>query len=289
MARPGWSSLTAEARAQAEGQFRLAVVQLMVAVGGAIALAYTARSYRLSHRGQVMDRLAKALERLGSDETYVRVGGILALEQVVRDAPDQTIHIHKLLSAFIRKQAPRRRMEKPHHPLGHTRGPTLPMQPEPDVQAALSTVTHPEFRKNVNQQMRVDLTRLHLAGLSLIGADLSWANLQGADLTGADLSVTKLNDALLDGANLTKAKLVGSNLADADMTGVDFTEAVLLGTIFAGAFLMAARLESAIGLKVEQVLAADRFTGAHLPREIATDPRVRALLDEERGPDPREP
>jgi hypothetical protein len=51
---------------------------LVVSVGGAVVvglgLLYTARNYRLSRRGQVTDRFAQALERLGSEEIYVRIG-----------------------------------------------------------------------------------------------------------------------------------------------------------------------------------------------------------------------
>ena len=56
---------------------------LVISVGGAvvvmIGLLYTARSYRLSHRGQITDRFTKALEQLNADQLYVRVGGIRAL------------------------------------------------------------------------------------------------------------------------------------------------------------------------------------------------------------------
>jgi hypothetical protein len=45
------------------------------------------------------------LERLGSDELYVRYGGVLALEQIIQDAPDQATHAAQVLAAFIREQA----------------------------------------------------------------------------------------------------------------------------------------------------------------------------------------
>lgn len=63
---------------------------LVISVGGAIVvgtgLLYTARNYRLSRRGQVTDRFTIALERLGSSELYVRIGGVHALEHVMRDS-----------------------------------------------------------------------------------------------------------------------------------------------------------------------------------------------------------
>ncbi|MDX3313042.1 hypothetical protein P1S61_29005 [Streptomyces sp. ME08-AFT2] len=55
---------------------RTAMVALVAALGAGIALLYTARTYRLIQRGQITDRFTKALERLGSPEIYVRIGGI---------------------------------------------------------------------------------------------------------------------------------------------------------------------------------------------------------------------
>lgn len=50
---------------------RTAVVAFAAALGAGIALLYTARTYRLTRRGQITDRFTKALERLGSAQTYV--------------------------------------------------------------------------------------------------------------------------------------------------------------------------------------------------------------------------
>ncbi|MEV7076629.1 hypothetical protein [Streptomyces sp. NPDC093990] len=71
---------------------RTAVVAFTAALGAGIALLYTARTYRLTRRGQITDRFTEALERLGSPEIYVRIGGILALEQIVQDCPRTSSH-----------------------------------------------------------------------------------------------------------------------------------------------------------------------------------------------------
>ncbi|WP_405467080.1 hypothetical protein [Streptomyces canus] len=106
MARPGWDQLPAEARATAEASFRLAVIQASVAAGASVALVYTARNFQLTRRGQVTDRFTKALERLGSPMEYVRIGGVLALEQIVQDARDQAPHAAQILNAFVRDRTP---------------------------------------------------------------------------------------------------------------------------------------------------------------------------------------
>lgn len=67
---------------------RTALVACAAAIGAGVALVYTIRNYRLTRRGQVTDRFTKALERLGSDQRYLRIGGVLALEQIVQDAPE---------------------------------------------------------------------------------------------------------------------------------------------------------------------------------------------------------
>ena len=67
----------------AAAQVRYNARVLVISVGGAIVvgtgLLYTARNCRLSRRGQVTDRYTIALERLGSSELYVRIGGVHAL------------------------------------------------------------------------------------------------------------------------------------------------------------------------------------------------------------------
>ena len=73
---PSWAHATTP-----QGGYNARV--LVISVGGAIVvgagLLYTARNYRLSRRGQVTDRFTIALERLGSSELYVRIGGVHAL------------------------------------------------------------------------------------------------------------------------------------------------------------------------------------------------------------------
>jgi cation transport ATPase len=87
---------------------RTAVVACAAALGAGVALLYTARTYRLTRRGQITERFTKALERLGSDQQYVRIGGILALEQIVRDAPEQAAtDAARVLNHFIRDCAPK--------------------------------------------------------------------------------------------------------------------------------------------------------------------------------------
>ncbi|MFJ4716457.1 pentapeptide repeat-containing protein [Streptomyces sp. NPDC088785] len=223
---------------------RTALVGLVAALGAGVALLYTARTYRLTRRGQITDRFTKALERLGSTDVYVRVGGVLALEQIVRDAPDQAAaDAARVLGHFIRERAPRARAEGP--------GPEpLPDQPDADVQAALTAVTRPRFRKYLHTYEELNLRGVHLAGADLRRSDLTdgalgGVNLAGANLTGATLTTADLRRATLTGAVLSGGELMWALLDDADLSGARLAGAMLLGATLRHARLDGADLRDA--------------------------------------------
>ncbi|WP_329334743.1 pentapeptide repeat-containing protein [Streptomyces sp. NBC_00663] len=272
---PDWEGMDGAARSAALGQFRIALVQVAAALGAAVALLFTAFNYRLTRRGQVTDRFTKALERLGSDQMYVRIGGIFALEQIVHDAPDQATHAAHVLVAFIRDRAPRterRNAKKERQSIAAIRraarlrvpfpevAPELPREPAPDIQAALTALTRPTFRAliEIDGSMRtIDLSGLHLSRVRLSGADLSrmdlaetdlsWATLTKVDLSNARLWRATLTNAWLEKANLSrtwlreaelvKAKLAAVDLTDAVMGASDLTDADLTGALMDGADL----------------------------------------------------
>jgi hypothetical protein len=205
--------------------FRTTLVQVLIALGAVMALVFTWRNYRLTRRGQVTDRFIKALERLGSEELYVRYGGVLALEQIVKDAPDQATHAAQVLGAFIRHRAPQR----PAEPVPPAEKLRLPDRPDEDVQAALTALTRPASRRHVHRDERIDLSNQHLAGARLNGADLAISLLTGVNLAGAPLNGAELTDALLEGADLTGAWLRGADLTAAWLYGADLTRALLDG------------------------------------------------------------
>lgn len=239
------------------------------------------------------------------------IGGILALEQIVQDAPDQDAHAAQVLNVFIRRRAPDRllppspdsrrdRITAARRSARHGNMPdrlslaALPDEPEADVQQALTALTQSDIRTPP------DLSRLHLARARLDGAelpgarftsaDLTGAWLDYADLTGAWLTGADLNNAWLTDANLTGAGLTGANLNNAWLTGADLTGAWLGGADFTGAQLGAvnltgtelreADLTSALGLTVWQVVEARLEPTTQLPPEIAQDPRVIARIQE---------
>jgi len=61
------------------------------------------RTHELTEQGQVTDRYTKAIEQLGSEKLGVRIGGIYALEHVVRDSARDHPTVMEVLTAFIRE------------------------------------------------------------------------------------------------------------------------------------------------------------------------------------------
>ncbi len=236
----GWNALQPAERATVLGQIRLVTVQIAAALAAASALVYTGRTYHLARRGQVTDRFTKSLERLSSDKSYARIGGVLALERIVKDSPDQGEHAARVLNAFILEHAPKIK------PGGLERA-GLPTVPSAEVGEALRVLLRSIPATAPTGRPRVDLSGRHLAG----------ARLERSDLRSADL---------------TKAYLAGSSFAGATVAGADFAGADLSGTDFTSAKgLVAAQLEPAASLKdcaLPQALMANdtiarRVAGEH--------------------------
>jgi len=261
--RGAWPRLTAAEQVTATGQFRIALIQFAGALGAVVALAYTARTYRLAHRGQLTERFSKALERLGSDEPYVRLGGVHALAHVLRDSADHHRDVVEVLVAFVRQRAPR--VASPTGVRSHgadtrsgvllvTSDQALPAEPAPDVQAALTALGHHPRRLEARVMLnlgdlhlaRAVLNRADLTDASLGGANLTRAWLTGANLTRAWLAEANLTDAWLEGADLTGASLDGANLTDAWLTGADLTRAQLPAANLTRAQLPGANLTRAV-------------------------------------------
>lgn len=53
--------------------------------------------------GHVTDRYSKAIEQLGSDKIEIRLGGIYALERLMRDSPNDQPTIIEVLAAYVRQ------------------------------------------------------------------------------------------------------------------------------------------------------------------------------------------
>jgi Pentapeptide repeats (8 copies) len=248
---------------------RTGLVAVLAAIGAAGGLAYTARTYRLgqetyrlAREGQITDRFSKAVEQLGNEKIEVRLGGIYALERLMRDSPADQRTIMETLAAFVRLHAPAK--NRPAVPTGVASPSGADERPGQDVQAILTVlgrrhpqVGDPQLDLSNTELTRADLPGAYFRGARLEGAilihaflpdaDLHNAFLSDADLSFAFLSRTDLTDADLFNAKLVRARLEGADLTLADLSKADVTNAILKGATLTRSSLSEAQLASAQG------------------------------------------
>jgi uncharacterized protein YjbI with pentapeptide repeats len=223
-------------------------------------LRVTQNQLKITEQGQYTDRYNAAITNLASRSIDVRLGGIYALQRLMRDSPRDQTTIVAVLCSFARDKIAPKQQKSP--------APSLP----PDVQAALTVVGNRNTSNNGHPPI-IDLNHVVLTGAQLTHADLTGANLAGATLTGANLS-----RASLTGANLTGAILAGANLTGANLTGVDLHGARLAHVALTDANLTGVNLTDAN--LTGAVLADTNLAGANL---LGAD-LVRAVLSHENMP-----
>jgi hypothetical protein len=272
------------------------LVAAVIAVGAAGALAYAARTYRLSirtlgisqqtyaltQRGQFTDRYTNAVAQLGDkDNLEVRLGGIYALERLMADSARDQPTILEILAAWIRERT--------------TSLTPVPQRISTDVQAALTVLgrrTPFEAERPIDLRRtalpKADLSTAHLENAILLyarlerallrrvhleGAFLGRAHLEGADLgqahlEGAFFDEAQLQGADLGGANLQDARLYWAHLEGADLSGAYLDGAFLDGAHLEGANLKGADLGSAKGLTQSQIESATVSERTKLPEGL---------------------
>jgi uncharacterized protein YjbI with pentapeptide repeats len=213
----------------AEAAIRSAIIQV---IGGAVVIVglyFTARGFRLTREGHITDRYAKAIGQIGDASLDVRIGGIFALERIMRDSQGDRSTIVEILTAFIREHT----RDEPRKP--KTRKVTA------DVQAALTVIgRRPEIEA---KDRHLDLYHCGLNDANLAGTDLRNAmiyysvlintSFASANLDGAGLSFCSAKRAAFSHASAKNAHFVNAsytngwfleaNLTDADFYGCDLS------------------------------------------------------------------
>ncbi len=196
-------------------------------------LVNATEALRLTERGQITDRYAKAVELLGDTSPEICVGGIYALERILGDGPDHEKAIVSTLSAFVRRQA---KLDDgtPHQPpWGPDEAERDETKPSFRVQAALNVLSQRAASSNVAPDLRdcdlrgARLDNARLANASFRRSYLYKAKLHDADLRGAALRDADLTEASLQGADLTGASLHGAVLTGANVARAKFTRGSL--------------------------------------------------------------
>jgi hypothetical protein len=323
--RPG-SSTTARRAGSDRGPLRIIEwTTALAAVAGLVAVSlYNFRQLRIQqeaidrqhetsvaqvnliNRGQITDRFSRAIDQLGqegSDNIGLRLGGIYALERIMKDSSDDEPAVIEVLCLFVRIHAPAR--DSSSSPSAAPAQGDRKSASSPDVQAAVVVLARRPNPKDGRNQ-RVDfsdalllmpgavLTKAHLAGTWLVSANLTSAALHEAHLPGTNLSeanlseanLTKaylpgaklvraglsnaiLNEADLTVAELAQANLVGAYLGNASLVNADLTEADLTGANLANADLRGANLSGARGLTCAQLSSALLDDMTRLPSGVA--------------------
>ncbi|MDG4838368.1 pentapeptide repeat-containing protein [Micromonospora sp. WMMD967] len=204
---------------------------------------------RLSEQGQVNERYSRGVEHLGSDSLDVRVGGILALEQIANDAPSRAAAVRAILNSFISIHAPRRDVRSVRVIPRVSAGSFNPRHVAQDTGVALATLGRVGGP--------ISLSYLDLGGAAFSSGDYanSWfwatdlsssaafsANMQGSVFCYSDLSFVFFSRIDLRGGNFESANLTGARLEQSDLRNANFTNATLAGALLIGSDLRGAKI-----------------------------------------------
>lgn len=238
--------------------------------------ATASRQAAAAEGGHRDGRFEKGAEMMSAGEITSRIGGIVALERLATNHPEEYhVPCMKLFSAFVRFR------------FGQGHGGKISSEKiencPPDVEMAAQVVGNrrradKEYLDKIERQSeyKIDMSSANLSSISLINmdfseaifvnarlayADLSNSNFFGAwfsssDLSGAiftdsDLTNARLQVADLSAAVLKRAKLSGTNFDVADLSGADLSEtnlaaASLYQANLSGINLMGADLSEAV-------------------------------------------
>ncbi|RZB16671.1 hypothetical protein StrepF001_25690 [Streptomyces sp. F001] len=188
---------------------------LLAAIAGATvfaSLAYTARTYLLSRRGQVTERFRTAVENLASDKLEVRLGSIYSLEHLLAESAVDHVAVVKVLAGFVRNSTHRGAIRDPaalpEERNGLQTAPDWGVELSADIQAAMEALAR---RPKRQEPRRVELRHANLAGLSLRHFEfespprLEWIFLTSADLRRADLRGVHMKRTILNNADMCYA------------------------------------------------------------------------------------
>jgi uncharacterized protein YjbI with pentapeptide repeats len=238
-----------KAKADVEDNFRKTIGQLLggavVLIGAAIGATFTylqfSQQQQASHELLISTQVSKGFELLGSNQSMMQLGGIYALEGVMKTSEQYHQPALETLCAFVRDR---------------TKTETGDGPPFTEIQAALTVIGR---RTAIETETALpDLKNAHIPRADLRSADLRGAYLYNTDLRHADLRSAYLNrayviadlrGAYLDGADLRGATLHG-DVGGVD-TGADLSGTHLDGADLRGAAVAQAQLDRACGTNVK--------------------------------------
>lgn len=232
--------------------------------GGALALwlAFSRgrvadRQARIAQQNLLNDRFQKGMEKLGSGDISVRLGGIYELQRLAEEQPEQYhVSIMRRFCAFLRNPISDGSGREEVHEVGEP--PHEAPRIREDVQAVLEAIgSRCEEQIDIEGKARFqfkmrdsDMRNAELSGANLTSAP--WSDLRGiskmeviefgnnVDFSGVKLCSAKLDLADMPNVNFEGACLCGAwlghtNLTGANLAGANLHEALTFGPILTGA------------------------------------------------------
>ncbi len=174
------------------------------------------------------------MEMLADKEEARQLGGVYALERIMRDSPYDRPTIIETLAAFIRLKSP----APADSPTGYIENKKSPV-PEP-ARAAFHVLARraPNPRDPSIDLSRCDLRLIHCEDANLAGVSFARSNLQQSSFVRANLRETYFMGAELGFAWFSEANLTKSSFPEAHVGNCMFDGAVLDGANFAVAYDM---------------------------------------------------
>lgn len=236
--------------------FRTAVAAIGVGAAAIVGIYFTHRAYELNRSAQFSDRYAKAVELLGGESEALQMGGIYALERIMKDSPYDKAAVIETLAAFIRKTSPIPE-EGPVELFVSGESNTLPSPVPASARAALEVIAR---RTPSKRDPAIRLERCDLRGLWIENANFDRARFEYCNLSGSGFPSGSVRGAYFMRANLKGLRLEGS-----DLTGSKFPEAQMEGCSLNGAKIDHVNMMVAKGLSRHVVDAAHSARGAKFP------------------------
>lgn len=208
--------------------------------GGTIALGV--RTYLTNRRMQVSERYAKAIGMLASDKLDERLGGIYALEHIMRESPPDHEVVVEVLVAFIREHSSERLRPIPPDVTvtadpnsrwtddGNLREPDEPSAAftvGSDIQAAIDVIGR--------RPIRPERLKLDFRDCDLIAANFERAMLNNATFHNCNLDRANFRDAAMYRAAFSQCHAAGVSFQSADLQGAHFHRSTITYAGYRGA------------------------------------------------------
>jgi uncharacterized protein YjbI with pentapeptide repeats len=203
-----------QARISAEVATRTALISSLTAIAAFFALFWTARSYRLSVRGQLTENFLKAAENLSATDFSQRLSAIYVLERVALDSKIDHRAVVDILGTFVKNSTSNWDINNP-----------TPV----DVQSAISILGRLPRRESI--------PRADLSGSTLVNVDLSRSDFTEGDFSNATLKNCTVERSHFRGAKFRNSKIYDCSFSDSFLLEAKFTGSHILNCAFSGTIL----------------------------------------------------